>query len=224
MFNLRPFGLDWEINPKNPKSVLPKNFVNKISQTYYSLWSNTYTINRPDNKTNIYTKGKKLGSGTYGDVYLCTKDDKVLIVKEVHDDINSVILEAIIQIIVAETTKNSRYPSLHLKGPFAPAIFDIGYDSETNTGYIFSELMHKTILNLVEGWENEPEKLVSTKLAHTFLCISTILNELYKKIKFNHRDFKSDNCMYIRDHLNQVQIHLQSLYYIYFLLLSELKI
>ena len=199
MFDLRPFGLDWQINPKNPRSLKPTNYLSKISETYYSMWSDEYVVKHPDNTTHTYKKGKKIGSGSYGDVYLCTKDDKTLIVKEIHDDIDSVILEAIIQILVAESTKNSRYPSLHLKGPFAPLIFDIGYDENTNTGFIFSELMHKTIQDLVEGWADEPEKEISTKLAHTYLCISTILNELYEKLEFNHRDFKSDNCMYVRD-------------------------
>ena len=196
MFDLSQYGLNWQINPKDPKSVLPTDFLKRISQIDYNKDSDVYTI---DSNKQIYTKGQKLGSGTYGDVYLCTSNNKVLIVKEIHDNIESVIMEAIIQIIVADTTKDSYYPSLHLKGPFAPVIYDIGYNTKTRTGYIFCELMHKTIDDLIKGWTNEPKKQTSLKLAHTYLCISTILAELYEKLEFNHRDFKSDNCMYIRN-------------------------
>jgi serine/threonine protein kinase len=199
MFNLRQFGLNWEINPKNKKSVKPTDFLKRMSNIEYDKNTEIYTIERPDNTQRIYTRTTKLGSGTYGVVYLCTTENKVCIVKEINDDIESVIMEAIIQIIIAETTKNSRYPSLHLKGPFAPTIYDIAYNTKTRTGYIFSELMHKTIDDLIIGWKNEPKHITGIKLAHTYLCISTILEELYKKLEFNHRDFKSDNCMYIRD-------------------------
>ena len=202
MLKLAQYGLDWSINTTNPGAIIiPDNFTKLISTTKFA--KNTYTVSRFDGKNRVYKMGKFLGEGSYGKVYECTRGSKTLIVKELvakdDGDLRAILLECIIQIIVVKETEDSVYPEYDLVGPFAPRLYDFGYDEVEGKGYIFAEQMHKTVRQLVEGWEQNGSKDHGKDLAKVLLSISVILSELYNKLSLNHRDFKSDNCMYVRD-------------------------
>ena len=117
--NLRPFGMLWDVDPTK-FSAIPADFSKKISK-----------VTTDDDKTfstqlgNKYTKGNLIGSGSYGKVYECVREkDNVPMVMKIltGGSLYSLIKEAIIQIIIVETTKDITEPSLKLKGPFAPDI------------------------------------------------------------------------------------------------------
>jgi len=203
--DLKPYGLNWEIDPANKKSVIPSDFLTRISLAKYNSGNKEYNINRLDGITRIYTKSTYLGKGTFGEVNECiTETGEVYIVKNIDltktgVDLKDAIIETIIQIIVADETKNSSYPELDIVGPFAPFVIDIGYDIKNKYCYVISQKMYKTVRQLTTTWSLTVDPHVGKKMAHILIRINKVLEELYIKLNFNHRDFKSDNCMYIRN-------------------------
>jgi serine/threonine protein kinase len=105
-------------------------------------------------------------------------------------DIQLFLKEIIMQIILATTSESATY------GPYVPRVYGVGYDPVTRHGYIVSELMRGTLNNLIgklTAAENDiviPSAL--DQLAH-------ILDFFGEKLQFNHRDFKDDNIMYVRE-------------------------
>ena len=206
--DLEPFGLDWRIDPKNQNSVIPADFLTLISTAGCFIDENgvySFDIKRPNGQINQYTLGNHLGSGTFGAVYECFGSNgqeyivKTIKLEGTRLDVKSVIIETIIQIIVAEETKDSNYPELKIKGPFAPLVIDVGYDPVDNACFIVTEKMRRTIFSLIDSWKSLNRSTVGYSIAYLFIRMNKILEELYAKLQFNHRDFKRDNCMYIRD-------------------------
>jgi len=198
MLNLSPFGLNWTLNPANKDSVVHPDYLTRMSTI------NAWNVTKPNGDVTSYTKGKFLGEGTFGQVFECTRttsDGQVseCVVKSIKDAgaIKQAILETIIQIVIVEETKDVVLSDL--VGPFAPRVFDIAYNPATSNCYIFSERMRKTVRDLVEGWKGGAPEVNRVGIPIVLRSIAIVLSELYKRLKFNHRDFKSDNCMYIRD-------------------------
>jgi hypothetical protein len=204
MLHLAPFGLNWSINTEDAgATVIPADFRTKISVV--TVAGNDFTVSRPDGVKHVYKKGAKLGAGTFGEVSECnlvgSAAGLTYIMKEMRfddeRDLKNSLLESIIQVIIAKETERSEYPEFGLKGPFAPRIYDFAYNASTNKVYIFAEKMRKTMRNLVQGWVGGAES--GRDVAILLLRVAVVLSELFNKFGFNHRDFKSDNCMYIRD-------------------------
>ena len=198
MLDLRPFGLNWQLDPANKDSIVPSDYLRRIS--IFDNWR----VTKPNGDLTVYNKGKFLGEGTFGAVSECTRttsDGSIseCVVKSIKDAgaIKQAILETIIQIVIVEETK--AVTLVDIIGPFAPIVFDIAYDPHTNKCYIFSERMRKTIRDLVDGWKGGAPEVNRVGIPIVLRGIASVLSELYKRLKFNHRDFKSDNCMYIRD-------------------------
>jgi serine/threonine protein kinase len=188
-------------------TVIPDDYKTKISVV--SVLGSDFTVSRPDGTKHIYRKGIKLGSGTFGEVSECSLVPKVggvagpsdYIMKEMRfedeRDLKNSLRESIIQVIIAKETERSEYPEFNLKGPFAPRVYDFAYNADTDKVYIFAERMRKTVRDLVKGWVTSAES--GRDVAIMLLRVAVVLSELFNKFGFNHRDFKSDNCMYIRD-------------------------
>lgn len=204
--NLIQHGLNWVLDPADHKTVVPADYLSRMSTLEIDpADSKEFKVSNPDGTTVDYTKGNFLGAGTFGEVYECVRvtpdgTRTNCVVKSIKEAgaIRQAILETIIQIIVCKETEHSSYPEYDLVGPFAPRVFDIAYDKSTNKCYVFSERMRKTVRDLVNGFKMAPDKTFEL-LPHTLIRIAVVLSELYKKLEFNHRDFKTDNCMYIRD-------------------------
>ena len=196
ILDLTPYGLKWQIDTSNPAAeIIPVDYKTLINKTVIS--GSEYIVG-PIRDNIKYTKGDFLGAGSYGNVYQCKKDGGNFIVKEmIYDDseqFKNTIAEVIIQIIVVKETESSVYSEYKIKGPFAPRVYNFGYNPATGMAFIFAEQMHKTVRNLIRPWSNEDRSI-----AYILSRIAIILSELYTKLSFNHRDFKSDNCMYVRD-------------------------
>ena len=201
--NLKPLGMGWVIDPRS-KNAMPdnavsllRNFKNKEDAVISSSGV-------------VYKKLAVLGKGSYGYVFSCERstDNLKVAVKVLSDtSIKDTINETIIQTIIYYATKDIKHPEIGLNGPYCPAVYEVGYDPETGESFIVSELMAGTTYKLLtasDGFNDVLDTLVPTIL----IQISTMLIDLYKILKFNHRDFKSDNCMYIRDKMGNVQARL----------------
>lgn len=205
--NLQKFGLDWELTPDS-EYVAPADYKDRINKVRIA-GSNVefYGVN-----PNKYKIGGYLGGGTYGSVYECKRasDGLDCVIKVVKDaEAYNFMKEALIQIIVVETTKDKKHPEIGFYGPYAPILYDIAYDPVDKKGYIVSQKMRATVSAMLKARAApalKPDLIHATSLV--FIQLGTMLGELYKTLGFNHRDFKTDNCMYIRDNLNQVQIRL----------------
>jgi len=198
MLDLSQFGLIWQLDPTNKDSIVPSDYLKRMS-TF-----NNWKITKPGGDVTAYTKGKFLGEGTFGQVFECTRttsDGRTsdCVVKSIKDAgaIKQAILETIIQIVIVEETQG--VVLTEIVGPFAPRVFDIAYDPATSKCYIFSERMRKTVRDLIEGWKSGAPEVNRVGIPIVLRSIAIVLSDLYKRLKFNHRDFKSDNCMYIRD-------------------------
>jgi hypothetical protein len=146
----------------------------------------------------VYTKaGPSLGAGSYGKTYKCTDPKgRVVAIKAVHDplynkdDIQGFLTEIIIQIILLETSKHQS------NGPYVPYIYKVGFNKSTKNGYIVSELMYRTVRDLIKNETKEKNNMIVPELIRQ---IATILEFFGDKVQFNHRDCKSDNLMYVKD-------------------------
>ena len=206
--DLRPFGLNWQIDPANKDSVVPADFLTKISLAT-NPGPKTVTVNKIDGTQVTYTLGKRLGGGTFGQVFECsTPTNNELVIKVIdlaagNLDVQSILIETIIQIIVVNETRTSSYPDLKISGPFAPEVYDVSYDATTHQCYIVTQKMRKTLRALIDGWAPPKGTIASEQIgkniSHLLIRINKVLHELYNKLQYNHRDFKTDNCMYIRD-------------------------
>ena len=206
--DLKPYGLNWILDPMKMASPIPTAYKTKIGTG--KQIGNTIEF-KGFNGDRDFTLDNFIGGGTFGKVYKCKRNSDGLIgaMKIIKNaSAYNTIKESIVQIIIVELTKKSSYPdAAMLKGPFAPLFYDIAFDFTSNTGYIFSEEMRATtnaLLNSRNGYDAELNIIIPTIM----IQLSTIVNELYSKLGFNHRDFKSDNCMYIRDKSNRIQLRL----------------
>ena len=203
--NLTKFGLNWSLKPDDLIAI-PADFkarLNKVNVTGTNLEFMGVTHNK-------YTIGGYLGGGTYGSVYECRREsDNLDCVVKIAKGTRAydLIKEVLIQIIIVEATKDKKHPDIGFYGPYAPFLYDVAYDAATETGYIVSQKMRATVSAMIRARTGMKDELVAAS-SLIFIQVGTMMSELYKMFGFNHRDFKTDNCMYIRDSLNQVQVRL----------------
>ena len=202
--NLKNYGLHWEINT-NRSVVIPTDYMTKINNVNFEGGPNIRFFGV---KEAIYKIGHFLGGGTYGSVYECERTDGLKAVMKITKnlDLKDVIKEVLIQIIIFELTKRINHPEIRFKGPYCPFLYDFAYNQITKEGYIVSQKMENTI-------EHKISSLKTVKKANLFISkmliqLSTILKDLNKIVKYNHRDLKPDNCMFILDKSKNIQVRL----------------
>ena len=205
--DLRQYGLDWSLNADSSIAI-PADFMKRINTANLAI----DTVAFSGTNANTYKLGRRLGGGTFGEVFECTRQSDGLkgvikIAKNVEP--YGLIKEALIQIIIVDVTKDKKHPEIDFYGPYAPIVHDIAYDAATGTGYIVSQQMRKTIHASI--WEKKDPPLsdeLPKMVSRALIQVSTMLEELGKMLNFNHRDFKTDNCMYFRDDAGKVQVRL----------------
>lgn len=188
--DLSPYGFYWTLDPEKMTTPVP--------DMYY-----TNFVKRTGNKLEFYDakgnpivvldKTERIGGGSYGTSYKAAQqymghDIAIkIIARDASYTTKAVITEAIAQIIVQEESKAKKYESIGLEGPYAPKFFLFGKD-DTNY-YLVSEYIGTRF-----------DSIINTRtdiniLKKYFIQIAIILNFLYDKLEFNHRDFKPDNIM-----------------------------
>jgi len=195
--------MNWVVDPR-ASSAIPDDAVSKLMR----FRSDDSSVESSSGV--VYKKVAVLGTGSYGSVVSCKRstDNKLVAVKILDSSsVEDTLQETIIQTIIYQLTKDSKHPEVGLVGPYCPAVFEVGYDETNEQYFIVSELMIATTYKLLtssDGFNDVLDTMVPTIL----IQLSTILNDLYGLIKFNHRDFKSDNCMYVRDDDGNIQVRL----------------
>lgn len=201
--NLAPFGMRWALNPAST-IVLPPGY-----QALLTPFISTAAKFISGSGITYVIEGS-LGKGSYGEVFLCKRssDSKPVAVKVVKTaNLDNDISEVIIQTLVYLFTKDIRHPEIKLEGPYCPAVYEVGFDNSEGKLILVNEVMRATTFTLLEGRKEEKAELRS--LVPTILCqVSTILIDLYRLFKFNHRDFKTDNIMYVRNYAGYPQMRL----------------
>ena len=206
--DLTQYGMHWRLDKSSNKPA-PDNFLalTNVATSHSQIFKyGTITFHYGGANVSVYTIGDRIGSGAYGQVYECTRNrDSLKAVIKVVENVSlmELIKETIIQIIIVESTKHKKHPQMNLSGPYAPVVYEIGYDDARRRGFIVSERMHNTVYNLYNSHQAKPGELKN--IVNTVMVqISTMLSELYTMLSFNHRDFKTDNCMYIHDAKNNI--------------------
>lgn len=142
-----------------------------------------------------YSVLEVLGSGTFGTTYRAKSatgpEIAIKLIKKLFTDEKkySFISECIMQIVLAEASKGEA------NGPYVPTVFKVAINETNGFGYICSELMRNTLNSLIKAFTPADNDIV---IPNALKQISNILTFFYKKFKFNHRDMKADNIMYIR--------------------------
>lgn len=206
--NLKQFGLDWTIS-SDKSGIIPADYRDRISRVIISADTDDNSVKFYDVKPFCkYELGALLGEGKYGSVYSCKRDDGLKAVMKIvkEADLVNLIKESLVQIVIVELTKNIKHPHLTFKGPYAPVLYDFGYDADTNMGYVVSQRMLETFDSGLRGRKGDQD--AAALYASIFLVeLGTILSDLNKIMKYNHRDLKPDNCMYVHAD-NTIQVRL----------------
>ena len=182
--DLNPYGIKLIIDPsmKSIDSLLTIDILGKAILERGAILINGET----------YRRGTLLGSGSYGRVYKCNKNScseayalKILDLT----DIEQFLKEVIIQILLMKMSENDQ------SGPHVPRIICVGVDWDNSRGCIISELMENTVQNLLLT-NTEPQKEIDVPFVLN--QVAYMLEFFGKTLKFNHRDLKADNIMYVR--------------------------
>lgn len=189
--DLNPYGLGWILDPAGP--VIPPDY--SIATVVRN--SSHVEFTKPNGeKVDIQLKDKKLGAGSFGETWAAsTKLDGSetavkIIKKQGSASTADFIKESIVQIVIYETSKELSYPELAFQGPFCPKLYLIGQDKDNY--YIVIERMEATLLSLFLT----PPKIINTIVRNTVIQLCTMLEVLYGRLQFNHRDLKPDNLMF----------------------------
>lgn len=131
-----------------------------------------------------------LGAGTYGKTFkVVDKNSKHYALKYLKPKrISGLIQECIIQILLAECSKDQP------NGPYVPQLYTVAYNPLFHEAYVITELMEDTLHDVIKYEEEETNEMI---LKDALFQIVNMLIFLGEKLKFNHRDLKPDNIMYI---------------------------
>jgi len=209
--NLEPYGMKWVFDPAN-KIIVPKDFLMRLNKFSIakSVDGNLVIDSEGGGSGYTYTSKGIMGKGSFGSVYLVDRSDgKEMVLKLLEPGVSipGVLKESIIQLIIYELTKNIKHEDIGLYGPYAPVLYEVGFSENTSQLFIVSERMRATTNAMLKTRETKPDML-RTDAPDMLIQLATILEDLYVLCEFNHRDLKTDNCMYIRDDAGNMQIRL----------------
>ena len=202
--DLRPYGMNWIIDPAVSKDVMPFDFDARTQ--HVSVQADSFIFA----SGSVYRRGRQLGAGTFGTTYECVRvsDGKMVVVKLISmGPLRNFVKESIINIVICEKTRTFTQPEINLTGPFAPEVFEIGTDPATGQHCIVSQAMHATIFRFLRGRAAQPDQ-IDAEFPGFMIQVATMMDYLNKNLGFNHRDFKTDNAMYIRDARGRIQARL----------------
>jgi serine/threonine protein kinase len=182
--DLNPYGIKLVIDPsmKSIDSLLTIDILGQAILERGAILINGET----------YRRGSSLGAGSFGKVYKCNKNNcsEAYALKIIEPtSIKDFLKEVIIQILMMKMSENDK------GGPHVPRIICVGIDWDNSKAYIVSELMEDTVNNLLQR-SIPPQREIDVPFVLNE--VAYMLEFFGKTLKFNHRDLKADNIMYVR--------------------------
>lgn len=187
--DLRPFGINLNVDDVIHNKYTPIMGIVKSLKEYGDFFIT---------ENGSYKKGKKLGEGSFGKVYVAEKDGIQMAVKvfnlfdkyDYSKRFDSSILEkniqeVVIQVIIQEENKRLN-PGFRVCGE----IYEVAIDPSKKQFYIFLEKLDLDFSAYVE--DKKPSAYV---FANLMIQMAEKLNWLYDNLAFNHRDFSDGNAM-----------------------------
>jgi len=205
--NLSQYGMDFIFDPAKGIDAIPEDCADRVSKI--SIDKKRYTFTSRNGFKNVYTLGTEIGSGSFGSVYHCKREGNIkpMAIKiKSNVDVMNLIKESLIQIIICNKTHG--FDANGIKGPFAPEIFDVGYNTLTKEYCIVSEYIEDTVRNVLLGIPIVDTEASEIFILNVLIQTSYMLSYLYSTLRFNHRDFKSDNIMMSRIKGGYVRVYL----------------
>lgn len=197
IIDLRTYGLGWEIDTKTALFI-PENLDDTMISNIEITSSPSEWVGNDE-----YSKAllmpleggdvefdilERIGEGSYGKTYQTDmKEGVVKILDRRHTPLLSAIREFLIQLIIAEDTKDIK--DRGIEGPFVPRVFHFALSFDNI--YIFMEAMDETVRSYI-GLESPPAPNIMIDI---ILQLAIILSHLHRLDHFNHRDLKSNNIM-----------------------------
>lgn len=185
--DLTPYGIFHKFDPKTSGRFIPEDI--RVARAEYG--TGTLTIfDKSETAVMTASLGSKKGSGSFGLTFEVTNpiNGVETIVKMMPCstfDIESVITEVLTQIIVVKETDG--YNDSGLTGPFAPRVFMFAKDDDN-----YFIVMERMIIEMKFVIQMNTKANI---LIGMFMTIAKILDILWVRLKFNHRDLKPDNIM-----------------------------
>lgn len=189
--DLRPYGIGDAVNAAFLQSDLASGIVVRGSHSTTALGA----IDRITMDGVRYRVLKQLGAGTYGTTFRVEHPGTgtryaIKVVNELDTEAsrNYFFSECVIQILLAEASRGQP------NGPFVPDVYGVACDPVTYHGYLRSELMENTLLNLTDALTPaENDTVVPDALTQIAQCLKYFGTAL----EFNHRDLHCGNVMFV---------------------------
>lgn len=190
--NLEKYGMFWSLDPETMTKPVPDNC--RIAKAVKD--KNFITFMNKDETNEILSLNitKEIDNGSYGIIYMTDGFIlgsgviiKIIPINECHT-IKMVASEVISQILIVNISENIQ--TINVRGPFAPRLHLLAKDEKYF--YIVSEYMRYNFHKLIQNESVET-------LKNGIIQAATILQILYDKLKFNHRDFNPNNIMFNKE-------------------------
>ena len=185
--DLRPYHIDLVLT----KDSMALHHVNPSLFERGQLYIRHITLGRKE-----YEIEKELGRGTFGVTYLVRSAEGDVYACKVMKNVTSnsqrvaFFKECLINIILAEESKGEE------NGPYVPRIYRIAYDEIRHQAFILSEVMHNTLDNVISAFSPKENDIIVPDALNK---IAKILDFFARTVRFNHRDLKGDNIMYVKN-------------------------
>jgi serine/threonine protein kinase len=154
----------------------------------------SFTTNEIHTNQGEFIFQTRIGEGSYGNIYSTMPDSsnqsyaiKIMEIRNT-DELYDVLSEVIMNIILLEGTEHEK------DGPYVPRIYEFGVTADLKHAIIRSERMTGTIFDYLASNTIQTN---DRAVPETLLQIIKISEFLQSKYQFNHRDFHSNNIMYV---------------------------